>query len=138
MTNLEKVLAGLIHLVVPAIGIVFYLRVLRRIRQEGHLDALALPVLILFFIYGGLVMILLTAVCWEWSGAASLGLVFEVFVAPVMAAVIGWTFRDRKARSGYHAAVYRWSWRYFVVLVLVLCSTYAITTCRFPEAWQGP
>lgn len=114
--------ATLIVVSVVAIGIALYARVLRRLKREGLVEALAATVFVLFCIYGGLAVILLASLCGKWPDGADYGLVFEVIVAPIIAGAVGWTFRERRTLSSYHEAIYRWSWGYFVGLVLVLCA----------------
>jgi hypothetical protein len=41
----------------------------------------AVPFFVLFFTLGGWLLVLLTAWFWEWSGLASLGMLYLIFIA---------------------------------------------------------
>jgi hypothetical protein len=48
------------------------------------------PFFVLFFTLGGWLLVLLTAWFSEWSGLASLGMSYLIFIAPVLTAVLSW------------------------------------------------
>ncbi|QQR84909.1 MAG: hypothetical protein IPJ76_09770 [Flavobacteriales bacterium] len=130
--------ATLIVVSVLAIGIALYARVLRRLRREGLVEALAATVFVLFCLYGGLAVILLASLFREWPEGAVHGLMFEVIVAPIIAGAVGWTFRDRRTLSRFHEAIYRWSWGYFIGLVLVLCAAGLVWILHILQAKPVP
>ncbi len=66
-----------VNFVPPPLGLAHYL-VLRRRMADRRLRWLAFWC---YFAYGGLLELLLTDLFWYWSGAASLGFAFLVFIA---------------------------------------------------------
>ena len=57
------------------------------------------PFFVLFFTLGGWVLVLLTAWLWEWSGLASLGMIYLLLVAPVLTGVMPWKLRSQRTLS---------------------------------------
>jgi len=88
--------------------------------HEHVVDPPYTSLFLLFVMYGGLLLIISTAAFWEWSGMASIGLAFNVVIAPVIAGLIAWRYRNSKQASPYHLAVYRGGIGYFLALVLAL------------------
>ena len=84
MNTTEIVTAVLIHLGVPFAGLMWYLVLCRRLRQQGASPAFLRQLFLIFFCWGGLLLLVLTALFWQWSGMASLGAGFLVFVAPFL------------------------------------------------------
>jgi len=65
---------------------------------------LALAYFIIFFVYGGFLMVALTSLFWEWSGMASIGTLFLIAIAPfimLVLAVILWPSRTKNKFSSY-------------------------------------
>jgi heme O synthase-like polyprenyltransferase len=60
----------------------------------------------LFATFGGWLVLLLTALFWEWSGMASLGFLYLVLVAPVGTAALAWSLYRRRAMSGFHRSAF--------------------------------
>jgi hypothetical protein len=74
----EWLTALLIHVVVPAAGIWLYVRCRREGQSAGAPPRFALYVFVLFFVWGGVLLITLTSLFWYWSGMASLGIFFPI------------------------------------------------------------
>jgi hypothetical protein len=87
----------LIHLVVPLAGIVIFFRLCRRLKAQGESPGVLVLLFWLFFCWGGVVVIGLTALFWSWSGMASLGAFFVLFISPfvVLPATIGVRYLTR-------------------------------------------
>ena len=87
----------LIHLVVPLAGAVVYFRLCRRLNAQGESPGVLLLLFWLFFCWGGVILVGLTALFWSWSGLASLGAFFVLFVSPfvVLPATIGVRYLTR-------------------------------------------
>ena len=77
MTPLQILVALFIHLVVSAVGVVPDAFFCRHALRQGASTIFLVELFSLFFIYGGW---LLTALFWEWSGMASLGALFLLFI----------------------------------------------------------
>lgn len=92
----------MVHLVVPIIGIAAFIELRRRML----LTKIERPPINSFFIilahYGALLILILTTMFWYWSGMASLGLAYLLFLSPpVMVVIAAINFGDRKL-SLYH------------------------------------
>jgi hypothetical protein len=116
----EWLTALLIHVVVPAAGIWLYVRCRREGQSAGAPPRFALYVFVLFFVWGGVLLITLTSLFWYWSGMASLGIFFLLFASPLfmIPVVIGlWHMRAqfRPARLASAAALL-----YYIVVVVAL------------------
>ncbi len=66
-------------------------------------------------------LVVLTALFWEWSGLASIGVFYLLLVAPLVTAAFAMTLRRQRAVSAYHRNVFVVSIGYTgLMLVLVL------------------
>jgi hypothetical protein len=70
---------------------------------------LSIPLLIVFFVYGGCLMVALTLACWTWSGMASIGLAFLIFAAPIMMIFQAILMRKDFKKSKTHRWIFRLS-----------------------------
>ena len=114
----SALVVGLIYLVVPMLGLATFLR-LRRITAP-YADALSLDLRLfaLFVVYGGWVLVLLTGLFWKWSGAASLGVGFLLFGAPLVLLAIGIASFPHRRETPLHRLVF-WAAAFYIPLVLV-------------------
>ena len=101
---MEIVIAVCIHILVPASGVVLFVNLCRRMREASVPDPPFIQLFILFFTYGGLLLVLLTAMFWKWSGMASLGVGYLAIIAPFVLIVSLAGFP--KQNSGYHRATF--------------------------------
>jgi|ERR1051325_614953 hypothetical protein len=115
---MESIRFLLVHLILPGIGISWFLRLLGRMETEKVRSAPVISLFILFFSYGGIAMVLLTALFWRWSGLASLGVAYLLFIAPLL--TIGTAIANYKLKntSFYHEAVFIFSLLYPLAIVL--------------------
>ena len=126
MTIIEIISAVLIHLLIPLAGLLFYLRLIKRIKKE---DIENPPIVDLFFIfstYGGLLLVTLTALFWKWSGMASLGTFYLILGAPVVMGFISYTNHKNKELSKYHMLTYKTGLLYFLIAPLIILILVAI------------
>ena len=66
-------------------------------------------------------MIVLTLLFWYWSGMALIGLLYLVFVAPIVMIVFAWTLYSQRRLSRYHSASFIASGIYpFIIGALAL------------------
>lgn len=68
-------------------------------------------IFLLFFTYGGLLMVAYTTLFWEWSGAASLGVFYLLLGAPIVTLVIALRQFKKRSISKYH------KWSYYLALL---------------------
>ena len=114
---MEATKAILIHLVVPALGVLAFLKICLDIRKKEIPHPPYFPVFALFFGYGSWLMIFLTLLFWYWSGMASLGFFFLLFAMPL--AILGcivW-LRPKRELSKYHAYGLKGSYMYMALTV---------------------
>jgi hypothetical protein len=123
--------AILIHLVVPLAGLGLFL-ILRRRMLNAHIEE---PPVILFFIlfatYGALLVLILTALFWLWSGMATLGLAYLILVAPLLTLGLAVVLYRRRRISGYHTAAFWMSVGYVPCLLFL----YAARTGYYGLPW---
>jgi O-antigen ligase len=95
-----------VNLLVPLLGVIIFALLCRRM-QRTHVP---LPpffsCFILFAIFGGWLMVCLTALFWKWSGMASLGVFSLILVAPFVTAGVAFSLRNRRTLSAFHRSAY--------------------------------
>jgi hypothetical protein len=94
-------------LVTPAAGIACYIWLCTRMHSRDIPEPPYITYFFLFFVLGGWLMILLTALFWSWSGMASIGAFFLAFVSPFVASFVAFVLADVRSDSGFH----RWAFR---------------------------
>lgn len=77
------------------------------------------PLFIIFATYGGWLIVLLTMLLWYWSGMAVLGLIYLVFIAPVVMTVLAVLLYRQRRLSRYHFASFIASGIYPCILALL-------------------
>lgn len=107
-----------IHLVTPMIGLIFYLRLLQKIKIENVEDPPIIDLFLTFATYGGLLLIILTTIFWEWSAMASLGPFYLFTLGPIVMGVIAYRNYKKRNVSKYHEWTYQAGKAYFLFLVL--------------------
>lgn len=116
------ILAVFIHIVVPALGVVAYQLLRRKMRRENVPSPPDGPYLILFGVYGAWLVLVLASIFGMWSGMASIGTLGLILVAPFALLGVGMTLHDQRLLSVYH-------WRAYVacaVYVLFVIAMFAI------------
>jgi len=106
MTVIEQTKGIVIHIVVPLGGVAFFLGFCFRMRKASIPSPPFGPWFIIFFSVGGWLLIALTVLFWKWSGLASIGFVFLVFVAPWITAGAAWRLRGRRLISSFHRCAF--------------------------------
>jgi hypothetical protein len=99
---MEYVAATLIHFVIPASGFCLYSRLRNRMLTAGIPDPPIIPFFILFATYGGWLLVVLTLLFWYWSGMATLGLAYLMFIAPVVMLRLAVRLYKRRNLSWFH------------------------------------
>ncbi len=109
-----------VHLLAPLLGLGAYARLCKKLREQGAPTVFLIELFLIFFCWGGLLMVILTSLFWQWSGMASLGCAFLLFIAPFLMGGVG----IHLARLPQPAAAQRLAMRacfaYFAALVLLL------------------
>lgn len=101
----------------PIVGLIAYIRLIRKMRKEQVALIPRGSIFALFFIYGGVFMEILTGLCWQWSGMSSLGLMFLIFIAPIICTTIAWRQRHNIKLSNYHRIIFRMAVGYLIGII---------------------
>jgi hypothetical protein len=117
----SKVIAGIgVNILVPLLGIIVFVLLCRRMWRTHVQSPPFLPYFILFATFGGWLVVFLTALFWEWSGMASLGVFYLVFVASFVTAVVAFSLHRRHALSVFHRVAYIASMVYSGLMLVTL------------------
>jgi len=71
-------------------------------RRSGIANPPGLPLFLVFVSYGGWLVVLLTELFWYWSGMASLGVAYLVFIAPVVMLILAYRLSSQRHLSLFH------------------------------------
>jgi hypothetical protein len=123
----SKVIAGItVNILVPLLGVVVFVLLCRRMKRTHIQSPPFLYYFILFATYGGWLMVLLTALFWEWSGMASLGVLYLVLIAPFVTAGIALGLRSSYTFSAFHRVAYIASIVYSGLMALTIVVRFGI------------
>lgn len=104
---LSKVITAVaIHLLVPLLGVAAFFLLCRRMWRAQIPSPPFFSYFVLFGTFGGWLLVLLTALFWEWSGMASIGVFSLVLIAPFVTAAIALTLRSRRSLSAFHRSAF--------------------------------
>jgi hypothetical protein len=103
---MEVVRAILVNLVVPLAGLQIFIWLRNRIRAAGIERPQIIPLFIIFATYGGWLMVILTLQFWYWSGVALIGLIYLVFIAPIVMTVLAIMLYRQCGLSRYHLGLF--------------------------------
>jgi len=109
-----------IHVLVPLLGLTAFVLLCRNMRRAHIQSPPFLSWLVLFATFGGWLMVCLTALFWEWSGMASLGVAVLILVAPFLTAGVAISLRKRQTLSVFHRGAYFASIAYCCLTLPVL------------------
>jgi hypothetical protein len=127
MTAKEIIIALTIHLVVPLTGLIYFIRLTRRMGKENVVNAPIPEFFIVFATYGGLLLVTLTTLFWQWSGMASLGTFYLALGAPIAMGIIAYRHRKTKEDSKYHKWIYYSGLLYFAITPLIFLILYTVS-----------
>jgi len=119
MTSSQILTAVAIYLLVPFAGFAVFCWLCLRMRLAGIPDPPFVSYFILFATFGGWLVVALTALFWEWSGMASLGVFYLVFAAPCITGVLAWRLRQRRPLSAFHRGAFFTSAIYSGLIVVL-------------------
>ncbi len=114
----ETVIAVAIHLLVPLGGVGAFFYLCWRMRQSRITSPPFLTFFILFATFGSWLLVFLTALFWHWSGMASLGTLYLVFIAPFVTGALAWRLHKRRQASRFHRCAYILSLGYVPLMLL--------------------
>ena len=120
MTAKEIIIGLTIHLILPLTGLLYFLRLKKQIKNKNIPNTPTTELFIIFSTYGGLLLVLLTTLFWQWSGMASLGTFYLIFAAPIVMGIIAYRHRQTKLISKYHYWTYLSGLLYFAIAFVTI------------------
>ena len=117
---MEIAFATLIYFVVPASGFCLYMWLRNRMFKTGIPDPPIVPFFILFATYGGWLLVILTSLFLGWSGMATLGIAYLMFIAPVVMLALAIRLYKRRNLSRFHLGAFFASAAYILFPIGVL------------------
>ena len=116
MTTAGIIIALIVYFIIPLAGLLLFLRLKNRMKNEHIQNAPITELFIIFATYGGLLLILLTSLIWplDWSGMASLGCFYLILGAPIIMGIIAYRHRQSKNISRYHNWIFLSGLLYFI------------------------
>lgn len=109
-----------IYVFLPIIGTVSYWALAQWMRRKGVPSPPELAFVVLFFTWGGFLQVVLTAWFWEWSGMASIGVLYLILVAPFLTAYMAWHLRRLRDLSAFHRCAFLLSCTYSCLIAVGL------------------
>lgn len=106
-----------IHLLVPCAGVIAFLLLCRRMSEADIPSPPYFEWFVLFGTFGGWLLVALTALFWQWSGMASIGVLALVLVAPLVTAALAVSLRMRWALSRFHRTAFAAALGYSAVML---------------------
>jgi hypothetical protein len=103
---MEVIRAILVNLVLPLVGLQIFIWLRNCIHAAGIERPPTIHLLIILATYGGWLMVILTGLLWYWSGMAFLGLIYLVFVAPIVMTVLAVMLYRQRGLSRYHLGLF--------------------------------
>jgi len=128
MSVKELITVLVIYLFIPLAGLIVYLRLIKQAKRAEIKGIPTAELFIIFSVYGGLLLVLLTQIFWKWSGMASLGTVYLVIIAPIFLGVFAFINFKKRKLSKYHLWVFWSSILYFAIGPLLLGGLIFIVT----------
>jgi hypothetical protein len=74
MKTVDIIIAMTIYLVIPLTGLIIYLGLVRKMKTKKISFPPTIDLFLTFATYGGLLLLALTTLLWQWSGMTSLGM----------------------------------------------------------------
>jgi hypothetical protein len=108
----------LIHLITPALGLIGYIFLIKKILKGSIENPPLIDLFFIFSMYGGILMIILTSIFWKWSAMASLGAFFLAIPGLIIMCFIA--LRNYKIRhvSIYHRLSFGSGLAYCIMITL--------------------
>jgi drug/metabolite transporter (DMT)-like permease len=98
----SELIGVLINLGLPFAGLLTFMWVRYEMRAAQIEQPPTVSLFILFATYGGLLVMVLTMFFWYWSGMATLGFLYLVFVAPIVTIILAVILYRQRRLSRYH------------------------------------
>ena len=124
MKENEMLLPILIYLALPFSGLFLFALLVLRMYNKRISNKPISELFVVFLSYGGLLVFMLTTLFWYWSVLALIGLLYLVFIAPILHVIICIYFRKEIKSSLFHKRIYQSLLFYFIIAPLIFCALY--------------
>ena len=124
MTTIEIIIALTIYLILPLTGLIFS-ATKETDEKRKHIKCTDNRI-IFGSTYGGLLLVALTTLFWQWSGMASLGTFYLILGAPVAMGIIAYRHRKTKKDTKYHKWTYLSGILYFAIAPVMFLILYFV------------
>ena len=118
LSTSELITAVLIHFIIPVLGIVFYIILLNKMKKANIKNPPKAALFLEFFIFGGLLLIILTSLFWYWSAMASLGFIVVLFIAPFIMLGLAVYYLRKRNESKYHKITFYLASLYLPIIAI--------------------
>lgn len=113
----ELLIALVIHFVLPLLGLIYYIYILKRMKIENIKNPPDIALFLIFLNYGGLLIIILTAYLWYWSLMATIGSLYILLISPIIMLGISIYYLKSIKLSKYHKTTFYSAMLYIPILV---------------------
>ena len=120
MSITKLIIAVIIHFILPVVGLLGWLYLIKKMKSTYIPESPIIETFIAFATYGGLILVVLTELFWEWSGMASIGVFYLIFAAPIIMIIISYRNYKKRAVSDYHFYTYISGLLYLAIAPLTL------------------
>ena len=122
--EVKEIIVGLtIHLIIPLLGIIMFIKQIRELKDIDEHPKI-IEYFLIYFTYGGLLILILTNLFWAWSGMTSLGAIYLVLIAPIIMAFIAQNNYEKRYHSKHFRLIYWSSVLYYVIMPLYLIGAF--------------
>lgn len=120
MDSTKIIIALTIHLLIPLLGLLIYIQLIKRIKKSNIINPPIIDLFLIFAIYGGLLIIMLTSLFWVWSGLASIGTIFLIIIAPIVMLTIIIRNYNQRTISVYHRGTFISAVLFFLITPIAI------------------
>ena len=120
---MENLRFALIHLVVPSAGALLYLAIVVSMLKRQIKSPPIVSLFIIFATWGSLLILILTRFFWYWSGMATLGFAYLIFVAPFVMLIIAIASHLKRGLSRFHRAAFVASVSYIPIIAALMAGS---------------
>lgn len=113
----ELLIALFIHFVLPLLGLIYYIYILKRMKIENIKNPPDIALFLIFMNYGGLLIVILTICLWYWSLMASIGSLYILLISPIIMLGISIYYLKSFKLSKYHKITFYSALFYIPILV---------------------
>jgi hypothetical protein len=103
-----------------------YIILIRKMYKNEILNPPVIEFFLIFFTYGGLLVLLVSSFFMQWSEMASIGAFYLFLFAPFLMAILAYLHRNNRLVSKYHNWVYISGLLYFALLPAVIFIAYLV------------